>query len=212
MSLLTDLNQLIFPSRCYGCQKLGPSICSACRSSWHPHYYKTHLKDLTVHSALIYTPTASKIVVAAKELGLKGADQLLIDAIVHVLDKAKIDRVFYRLVPVPSSTASQRRRGRSFIVDLTNQISERTGIAVLDCLELSRKVLDQSGLHRGERETNLAGAFNLRVAARGDLIIIDDVVTTGATLREALRALNSQGIHAIGSVTAVTACVAQPLR
>lgn len=149
---------------------------------------------------------------AAKEVGLKGADQLLIDAIVHVLDKAKIDRVFYRLVPVPSSTTSQRRRGRSFIVDLTNQISERTGIAVLDCLELSRKTLDQSGLHRGERETNLAGAFNLRVAARGDLIIIDDVVTTGATLREALRALNSQGIHAIGSVTAVTACVAQPLR
>lgn len=212
MNLLTDLNQLIFPSRCYGCQKLGPSICSACRSSWHPHYYKTHLSDLTVHSALIYTPTASKIVVAAKELGLKGADQLLIDAIVHVINKAKIDKIFFRLVPVPSSKASQRRRGRSFIVDLTTQVSDRTGIAVLDCLELSRKTLDQSGLHRGERETNLAGAFNLRAAARGDLIIIDDVVTTGATLREALRALNSQGIHAIGSVTAVTACVAQPLR
>jgi predicted amidophosphoribosyltransferase len=107
---------------------------------------------------------------------------------------------------------SQRRRGRSFIVDLVEGISRKTGIEMIDCLELSRRVKDQSGLHRQERATNLAGAFRLSSQVRGELILVDDVVTTGATLREAFRAVNSQGFHAIGSVSAITACVAQPLR
>jgi predicted amidophosphoribosyltransferase len=118
------------------------------------------------------------------------------------------------LVPVPSSKRSQRRRGRSFVVDLTKAISKHTGIAVNDCLQVSRRVSDQSGLTRIQRSSNMHGAFSVKPGAilRGDAIVIDDVVTTGATLREAARALNSQGFHAFGSVSAVTACVAQPLR
>jgi hypothetical protein len=212
MSAFTELSQLIFPGRCFGCRVLGPSICSACRSDWHPHYYKTKFDTLTVHSALLYTPTASKIILAAKESGLKGADELLIDAITHVLSKVIPNNTLYRLVPVPSSKPSQRRRGRSFVVDLVSQISQRTGIPMIDCLQLSRRVQDQSGLHRDERAINLAGAFSLTSQARGELILVDDVVTTGATLREAARAVNSQGFQAVGSVTAITACVAQPLR
>ena len=162
----------------------------------------------------MYTPIASKIILAAKENGLQGADDLLIEAIEHVLDKASLDRGYFALVPVPSSKQSQRRRGRSFILDLTKTISKRTGIPVNDCLELSRRVSDQSGLTRVQRSSNMQGAFSLKTGAilRGDAIVIDDVVTTGATLREAARALNSQGFHAFGSVCAVTACVAQPLR
>jgi predicted amidophosphoribosyltransferase len=165
-----------------------------------------------VHSALLYTPTASKIILAAKESSVKGADELIIDAIIHALVKAVPDTTLFRLVPVPSSKASQRRRGRSFIVDLVSQISQRTSIPMIDCLQLSRRVLDQSGLHRDERVSNLAGAFTLNSSARGELILVDDVVTTGATLREAARAVNSQGFQAVGSVTAITACVAQRLR
>ncbi len=81
-----------------------------------------------------------------------------------------------------------------------------------DCLRLSRKVSDQSGLHRQARITNMDGAFELKTPIRGEMILIDDVVTTGATLREAARALNSQGFAGLGSVSAVTAWVAQPLR
>ena len=193
---------------------MGISICTDCRREWIPHYYKTHINLLSVQSAIMYTPTASKIILAAKENGLQGADDLLIAAIVHVLSKARLDRGYFTLVPVPSSKRSQRRRGRSFIVDLTKAISKHTGIAVNDCLQVSRRVSDQSGLTRIQRSSNMHGAFSVKSGAilRGDAIVIDDVVTTGATLREAARALNSQGFHAFGSVSAVTACVAQPLR
>ncbi len=214
MKMFDDLAQLIFPTRCYGCNRLGISICTDCRREWIPHYYKTHIDSMNVHSALLYTPTASKIIMAAKENSLKGADQLLTSAIIHVLQKAKLNSHYYQLVPIPSSKTSQRRRGRSFIVDLCKEISSQTGFSMNDCLDLSRRVSDQSGLSRIERLSNMKGAFVLKSDAivRGDLILIDDVVTTGATLREAARALNSQGFHAIGSVSAVTACVAQPLR
>jgi len=214
MRILSELSQLVFPTRCYGCNTLGVSICTTCRREWIPHYYKTNLNALNVHSALIYTPTASKIVLAAKENGLLGADDLLIDAIIHVLEKARLDKGYFTLVPVPSNKQSQRGRGRSFIVDLTMTISKQTGIAVNDCLQVSRRVSDQSGLNRVQRIANMQRAFSLKPGSilRGDAIVIDDVVTTGATLQEAARALNSQGFHAFGSVCAVTACVTQPLR
>jgi predicted amidophosphoribosyltransferase len=214
MHMFSELSQLIFPTRCYGCNAIGLSICTLCRREWIPHYYKTQTSALSVHSALIYSPTASKIILAAKENGLQGADDLLVEAIIHVLDKARLDKGYFTLVPVPSSRQSQRGRGRSFIVDLTKTISKHTGIAVNDCLQVSRRVSDQSGLTRVERISNMHGAFSLKPDSilRGDAIVIDDVVTTGATLQEAARALNSQGFHAFGSVCAVTACVAQPLR
>jgi predicted amidophosphoribosyltransferase len=190
MHILSELSQLVFPTRCYGCNALGISICSTCRREWIPHYYKTQTSALSVHSALIYTPTASKIILAAKENGLQGADDLLIAAVIHVLAKARLDKGYFTLVPVPS------------------------GIAVNDCLQVSRRVSDQSRLTRVQRISNMQGAFSVKSGSilRGDAIVIDDVVTTGATLREAARALNSRGFHGFGSVCAVTACVAQPLR
>lgn len=214
MKIIEDLSQLIFPTRCFGCSRLGLSICTQCRREWIPHYYRTNIKELDVHSAVIYSSTASKIILAAKENSVKGADELLIAAILHVLLKAQLNSRYFQLVPIPSSRSSQRRRGRSFIVDITARISEVTGIPMNDCLRTNRRVHDQSGLSKIQRTTNLQGAFAVKVGAvvRGDLILIDDVVTTGATLREAARALYSQGFHALGSVSAVTACVAQPLR
>ena len=214
MQILSELSDLLYPLRCYGCKALGIAICSECRREWIPHYYKSQLSELNVHSALLYTTTASKVILAAKENGIDGADDLLIAAIIHVLKIVQKDRDYLTLVPVPSSKQSQRRRGRSFIVDLTQTISQNTGIGINDCLQVARRVSDQSGLTRPERISNMGGAFSLKPAAilRGDLILIDDVVTTGATLHEAARALNSQGFRAFGSVCAVTACVAQPLR
>ena len=214
MHIFSELSQIVFPTRCYGCNALGVSICTSCRREWIPHYYRTHVDAVNVHSAMLYTPTASKIILAAKENGLQGADDLLITAIIHVLNNARLDRGYFTLVPIPSSKHSQRRRGRRFIVDLTKTISQTTGIGISDCLQVSRRVLDQSGLTKAQRISNMHGVFSLKsgVILRGDAILIDDVVTTGATLREAARALNSQGFLAFGSVSAVTACVAQPLR
>ncbi len=166
---------------------------------------------MPVHSSILYSSIASKIVLAAKENGLRGADTLIVDSITNVLIRTQLDMAHVCLVPIPSSALARRRRGRSFIVDIVNRVSLELSVPMANSLELTRKVRDQSGLHAKARAVNLEGAFALKVGAypRGNLILIDDVVTTGATLREAARALSSQGLHVLASVTA---CVAQPLR
>lgn len=211
MPAIESLSHLLFPVRCFGCKEIGVSICATCRREWHPHIYSTVISQLRVHSGVIYSPTASKILLAAKESGLKGADALIIDSIVHVLAQGNFGNHNIRLVPIPSSLSARRRRGRSFMVDIAARVGEQTGYPSSDSLELVRKVRDQSGLHAKARSQNMQGAIALKAGAypRGDLILIDDVVTTGATLREAARAFTNAGFHVLASVTA---CVAQPLR
>lgn len=211
MQRFEEFGQLLFPTRCFGCNVIGLPICANCRSEWHPHHYSTHIAKLQVHSGVKYSPIASKIILAAKENGLAGADRLVIDSIIHVLSLARFDDYNIRLVPIPSSPSARRRRGRSFIVDITSTIGKQLGIPVSDSLEIGRKVVDQSRLDAAARAENVQGAFVLKRGTfpRGDLILIDDVVTTGATLTEAARVLRLQGLHVLASVTA---CVAQPLR
>lgn len=211
MQHIEELSQLLFPSRCFGCGEIGVSICTTCRHGWQPNHYLTNIRDLPVHSAVTYSPTASKILLAAKESGLKTADELIISALVHVLNHCNFQNLNIRLVPIPSSPSAQRRRGRSFIVEIAQKVALRSNLPASDSLELIRKVQDQSGLGAMARSLNMHGAFAMKSGAypRGDLVLIDDVVTTGATLTEAARALASRGHNVLASVTA---CVAQPLR
>lgn len=67
MKFVDELSQLVFPQRCIGCMNLGPSICSQCRNAWHPHIYTTHVEQLVVTSAVLYSPIAARILVAAKK-------------------------------------------------------------------------------------------------------------------------------------------------
>ena len=207
---LQEISQLIFPTRCLGCHKLSSTICTDCLTHWKRKKFITKQSDLSVYSTISYTPVAASIILAAKENGDSTADQLLIDAIVWQIKNLEFDLNKIRLVPIPSSKRSIRNRGRSFIIDIVQQISRQTGIPMLDCLTLTGKTIDQSRLNRQQRLQNMKGAFSMKAMARGELLLIDDVITTGATLKEAARALNSQGFHA--QISAITACVAQPLR
>jgi predicted amidophosphoribosyltransferase len=210
MPKMQEISQLMFPIRCLACHKLSEIICTECSMEWQKSNFVTRHNSLTTHSTILYTPVAAKIILAAKENGTSSADELLIDAIIWQIQNRKINLNNIRLVPIPSHKRSIRKRGRNFINDITQQISRQTGIPVLDCLNLNGKTIDQSRLNRKQRLENMKGAISMKAVARGELLLIDDVITTGATLKEAARALNSQGFHA--QISAITACVAQPLR
>jgi predicted amidophosphoribosyltransferase len=113
------------------------------------------------------------------------------------------------LVLIPSRKSVARLRGRQFIAELSRQLSDETGLRLYENLRYVRAVRDQSSLDAKSRFANIDGALISQKFFSGKAFLIDDLITTGATLNEAARALRMQGIEVAG---AVTACVAEPLR
>ena len=212
MKSLRALQEIIFPSRCLGCGQLGLEICSLCRKNWHPHIYRQwsqHLPTFPIYSSVTYSPIAGKVLLAAKENNLAIADQLIFKALGHSLTFALREIGGDFLVPIPSRRSVARSRGRQFIATLSQQLSAELGLPAYENLEHTRRVRDQSSLDAKSRFHNLDGSMKSLNFLSGKAIVIDDLVTTGATLQEAVRALRKRGIEV---AAAVTACVAEPLR
>jgi len=168
--------------------------------------------DFPVYSAVAYSSVAQKVLLGAKESALHDADQLILQALLHSLTYFYSEVGIADLVPVPSRTSNTRKRGRDFIFEQSSALSRNPQVRVRAILSHSRKVKDQTTLNSQSRERNLSQAMkcaNLEDSSNIPVILIDDLVTSGATLREAGRALHSAGYTVIG---AVTACVAKPLR
>lgn len=117
------------------------------------------------------------------------------------------------LVPMPTSAASWRQRGFNLPQLLARKMSRESRhlIEVADCLHFARTVGDQRRLSATDRSSNLRDSMAARPAvvealverfrAAGQepqILLIDDVITTGATMAEANRALAAGGIHIDG--------------
>jgi predicted amidophosphoribosyltransferase len=220
--LVFSLTEIIFPSRCIGCSRLGISICSECRKQWHPHFYHRAInfngEVFPVFSAIQYSPIASRVLLSAKESQLKAADQLIVNGIVHPL-KLFINRYGpATLISIPSRKSANRKRGRNFLQEITAAVALEVDLPYQSPLTHIRKVRDQSQLNLVDRSENISGAFSVapdfmsQICAGNTgpkIIVIDDLITTGATLAEAIRALRTAGFTVLG---AVTSCTAKPLR
>jgi len=103
------------------------------------------------------------------------------------------------LIPVPSSQQKIRERGFDSIANLcTNMIRERESLTLdTSNLFLRRSVVDQVGLTALQRQENLDGAFGTRRVISGTVVIVDDVITTGATMNSAARALKFAGAQRV---------------
>lgn len=108
------------------------------------------------------------------------------------------------LCPVPSSPAAVRQRGFDHTMRLartaarTLRASGRTA-ATGRLLLPARAVADQAGLGSLERAANLRGALRARTCPAARVVLVDDLVTTGATLQEAARALSRAGHQVVGA-------------
>ncbi|RBM21477.1 ComF family protein [Streptomyces sp. PT12] len=111
------------------------------------------------------------------------------------------------LVPVPSARAAVARRGHDPVRRLAMAAAgwlrrEGRAVRVARALRQCRPVADQAGLTAGQRVANLAGALTVRSGALtpGErVVLVDDVLTTGASLVEAARAVRSAGGLPLGA-------------
>lgn len=157
------------------------------------------------------------MVLKAKEDGLRTAQKLIANALTRsiVSWSEVVDLNDCVLVPIPSTKKAIRRRGGSFLHPIlqfsSNQI-KRNGFTALQWMELLRHqktVRDQSELNYEERRANLGDAFMMfrsdrEIASLADkqIILVDDVVTSGATLLSAESTLRERKMTVLGAATA----------
>ncbi|MBP2355412.1 putative amidophosphoribosyltransferase [Kribbella aluminosa] len=213
---------LLLGGRCAGCDRPGVTLCGGCRRlltgatpfrAW-PDPRPAGLPPPT--AAAPYADQLRNVILAHKEHAryalARPLGRLLADAVRTALG----DRRAVWLCPVPSPRATVRQRGHDPLRRITKAAVRslcRQGIdaRAAAALRIVRRPDDQAGLSAERRTANLDGAFAARSPWAETLIdqpvlLVDDVITTGSTLTEASRALETAGVRVLGcAVLAATA-------
>ncbi|WP_295827791.1 ComF family protein [uncultured Microbacterium sp.] len=183
------------PVACAGCGVVDTDLCSGCRDALVAVVTRRLVEPgVTVTSALTFEGVAARVVRALKEEGRTSLARALAPALAEALRVATPAGA--RVTTVPSTRAAFRRRGYRPL----DVLMRRAGWTHERLLRLARATDDQRGLGRRARRENIGGAFVSRPLSGGVVVVVDDVVTTGATLAEAARALRAGGADEVIAV------------
>ncbi|GGM46566.1 ComF family protein [Microbacterium saperdae] len=192
----TELAALLLAASCAGCGEPGELLCAGCRAQLTPCPVAIVTPDgLAVHAALSFEGVAARCIRRLKGEGETLLARVLGGALAPVLDAALAGGAL--VVPVPTGRAAFRARGYR-VPDL---LARRAGAIPSPLLVPAAARADQRGLDVRERRENVRGSMRARRRGAGErIVLLDDVVTTGATLDEAARALTEAGFDVLSAV------------
>ena len=189
----------VLPVECAGCGHPDRSLCAVCRAHLAAAPVVTFAGELQVTAGLPYAGTVQRVVLALKDGRTPMAAVLapLLAAALAAARTASVAPAGIELAAVPSTRAAVRRRG----YDPVLLVLARAGALPARVLRPPRAHRVQKGLGRAERYENLAGVHRARGPLHGRrFLLVDDVVTTGATLADAARAIREAGGDVVGAV------------
>ncbi|KRC60424.1 hypothetical protein ASE14_05205 [Agromyces sp. Root81] len=222
---LRDAIAVLLPVSCSGCGIADHAVCPACRLALVPEPRRLERAGLHLWAGLEYSGVAASVLGAFKDGGRTDAASALASALRASLLAALAgvpDGTSVEVCTIPSTPAARRARGYVPVEVLLG----RCGIRSVPVLELAREREDQAGLDAEARRRNAAGGLVVRArmrsfprlvngtaAARSPLggrrfLLVDDIVTTGSTLAEAVRALAAAG----GETVAIAVLAETPRR
>lgn len=178
-------------SRCFGCSAPGALLCRCCRDGLAPPHRHDPIEAVDrVVIPWAYEDGARDLVLALKLRAQKPAAQVLGEAIVTELQSC--GTLAEAIVWVPARPKDIRVRGFDHAELIARTVAAMTGIRLFRCLQRTGYRPDQTSLSGVDRRANLEGAF---WATEGPdrVILIDDLVTTGATATACARALREVG-------------------
>ena len=209
-----DALAVLFPVDCAGCGASDRALCPACRAKLAPLCERRMLGDGTVvFTAVRYEGAVRHTILALKEQGRTDVARALAAPLAATVAAAlsattrhattrhattrrgttqhATTRHGIELCTVPSSRAAFRRRGYDPVLLLLRKAGLPAARGVLVSV---RQHAQQKALGRGARQLNLVGTLQARYPLGGrKFVLVDDVVTTGATLTEAARAIRAGG-------------------
>ncbi len=199
-SFLKILDTLFFPCICFVCKKNNETICTSCLQSL-PRPLDT--PENFILSRFSYKDKrVKKIIHAIKFFHRKDLIQPLASEMTLPLNEK--DTSHYIVVPIPMPYTRKLFRGYNQSELLARALAQHSGLE-LDSSALVRKRSPSrqvTTLSRKERLTNQKNSFRATVHGEGKhYLLVDDVTTTGATLREARQALVDAGAASVHAVT-----------
>ncbi|TPW77205.1 ComF family protein [Schumannella soli] len=215
-SALLDALAVVLPVDCVGCGVADRALCDDCRGELDPLPHERRLDTgsgppLLVVAGLSYGGVARRALVALKEqerTELLGAlapslaaaasrlAELLPEGLTESAGPAEPIPTL-ELCRVPASRRAFRRRGREPVA----QLASRAGLRTRSLLRVAARSARQKQLGVDARAENLRGAMRATTRLDGRrLVLVDDVVTTGATLLEAARAVREAGGEVVGAI------------
>ena len=184
--MLSKLIALVVPPLCTACGAdagRAPPLCRACRAQMHAMPFP-------------YEGPAGAMVRALKFGGrIAIADAMAAQIVAH----ASLEQLPGTVVPVPVHPAHRRRRGLDHTAALARAVARRAGIEVADCLVRTGDPQPQVGRGRRARMLGPAGSIAVRpeTTVPAEVLLVDDVVTTGATIEACTTALRVAGCRQI---------------
>lgn len=193
----------VLPTECSGCGALDRALCPSCRLALVPAVHRVTCDDAVVWAALTYEGVARHVIGAYKDGGRTDAAAALAAplraAIVAALVAVpNVNGGGIQLVSIPSSRRAWRQRGYHPV----DALLQRAGLHPFPALAQRGESVDQVGLGRAARAANKGNSLVARHPLNGTrVILVDDIVTTGATLLEARRAVFAAGGIVVGLAT-----------
>lgn len=210
-----DLADLSLGRACAGCSLPGTHLCAECAQAAMPRVTTHQYVDfpdvmvglrLPIVRALTYSGSTRHMIYRFKDHGdfslRPHLSYALAAALLHLVDQLGLPR--YLATPVPSRSRSIRKRGFCPITQLMDLAIRQIDVNPVcltrhDLLRDIRTIRSDKSLGSADRAFVAGGAFRLSATPpQLPVIVVDDVVTSGATMREAIATLLHAGVHVVG--------------
>jgi ComF family protein len=207
----------VFPARCPGCGKLGSVWCSGCHARLircpisgcpqcgYRHRGRcrmTYGYPLSIRSYAVYRPPLIKAILELKYRPNRALGRVMADWLQTIFNNMGWQADL--IVPVPLAVARQRQRGYNQVELISSPLAEALDLPhYRSALKRIRDTGSQVGRDFQARRTNVEGAFGAdpHYFAQKKILLIDDLVTTGATMRACSQALIEAGASQIFALT-----------